>query len=45
MDWNKIVGGYYKEGYYIIEQVKVFVSKGKITAEQYKAITGQDYVT
>ncbi len=29
---------------YTIEQVKVFVSKGKITAEQYKTITGQDYV-
>lgn len=43
MDWNKIVSDYYNAGYYTVDQVKVFVAKGKITAEQYSIITGDDY--
>lgn len=43
MDWYKVVKTYYDAGYYTPEQVAVFVEKGKITAEQYKEITGLDY--
>ena len=43
MDWFKTVSTFYAAGYYTVNQVKVFVIKGKITAEQYKTITGQDY--
>ena len=34
---------YYRMGFYSKEQVKVFVQKGKITAEQYEEITGEVY--
>lgn len=34
---------YYNMGKYTNEQVKVFVSAGWITAEEYKEITGVDY--
>ena len=44
MDWNKICTGYYNAGYYTNDSLKVFVVKGKITADQYKTITGIDYV-
>ena len=44
MDWYKTVGYYYKAGYYTVAQVKIFVAKGKITSNQFKEITGQDYV-
>lgn len=43
MDWNKICTDYYKAGYYNAASLKVFVVKGKITADQYQAITGQAY--
>lgn len=43
MDWYKTVKTYYDAGYYTPEQVGVFVEKAKITAAQYKEITGQDY--
>lgn len=44
MDWNKICTDYYNAGYYDNTSLKTFVIKGKITAEQYKTITGIDYV-
>jgi uncharacterized XkdX family phage protein len=43
MDWFKTVKGYYDAGFYMIEQMKIFVQKSKITAVQFKEITGQDY--
>lgn len=43
MDWFKTVSWYYKDGFYTNEQVKMFVEKSKITAEQYQEITGEPY--
>lgn len=43
MDWFKIISTYYSDGYYSIDQVKVFVTKEKITVGEFKEITGQDY--
>ena len=34
---------YYDRGFYTKEQVGGFVKKGKLTAEQYEAITGEKY--
>lgn len=34
---------YYKKGMYKKAHLKVFVSKGVITADQYYLITGEDY--
>ena len=45
MDWFTTVKNYYNAGYYDKEKLKVFVQKGKITAEQYKEITGIEYST
>lgn len=39
----KIVKRYFDKGIYTTENVAVFVRAGKITAEQYKEITGQEY--
>lgn len=39
----KIVKRYYDKGIYTKENVKVFVRARKITAEQYKEITGDTY--
>ena len=39
----KIVKRYYDKGIYSKEDVKTFVKAGKITAEQYKDIVGEDY--
>lgn len=36
------VSGYYPK-YYSKEDVKVFVAAGKLTAEEYKEITGDEY--
>jgi len=44
MNWFKIISDYFKSGYYTAEQVKIFVAKGKITADEYQQITGQVYV-
>lgn len=44
MDWFEKVNRYYQNGYYTNENVKVFVRGGKITEEQYKLITGGDYI-
>jgi len=44
MNWVKVVTDYYNAGYYTADQVKTFVVKGKITADDYQTITGQAYV-
>jgi len=43
VDWYKTVKGFYDDGLYTKEQVAMFVVKGKITPQQYKDITGDDY--
>ena len=43
MNWFLTAKRYYDMGFYTNEQVKVFVAAGKITAKQYKEITGIDY--
>lgn len=40
----KIVKRYYDKGIYTKENVATFVRAGKITAEQYEQITGEEYV-
>lgn len=40
----KTVKKYYDMGLYSKAQVADFVAKGKITPEEYKLITGDDYV-
>lgn len=44
MNWYKICSDYYVEGFYNNISLKVFVVKGKITADQYETITGVAYV-
>lgn len=44
MDWVKIITQYFNSGYYMVDQVKVFVVKGKITPTDYQTITGIVYV-
>lgn len=44
MDWFKICFDYYVKEYYNSDLLKVFVKKNKITSEQYKEITGIEYV-
>lgn len=39
----KTVKKYYDMGFYKNEHVALFVEKGKLTAEEYKLITGEDY--
>ena len=43
MSYEKIKE-YYDNGFWNKEQVHKAVEKGKITAEQYKEITGEEYV-
>lgn len=40
--YNTIVSG---ERLWTIEQVKIAIERGKITPEQFKEITGQDYLS
>lgn len=40
-EWLKIA---YPQGMATLEQCKTAVTKGKITKDQYKEITGEDYV-
>lgn len=40
----KVVKRYYDKGFYSKEDVKKFVRAGKITPEEYKEITGEEYV-
>jgi uncharacterized XkdX family phage protein len=44
MNWLQICTDYYKSGYYNNNTLKIFVAKGKITADEFKTITGQDYI-
>ena len=41
----KIIKRYHDRGIYTKENVAVFVESGKITAEQYKEITGTEYIS
>lgn len=41
----KIVKMYYERQIYFKDDVKWFVRAGNLTAEQYKLITGEDYIT
>lgn len=43
LDFAKIKG-YYDVGYCTKDMVAIAVVKGKITADEYKTITGDDYV-
>jgi len=36
--------GYYDDGYWTKEMIAMGVVKGKITADEYKTITGDDYI-
>lgn len=44
MNWFKRVKQGYDGGFYTKEQVAIFVVAGRITAEQYEEITGDEYV-
>ena len=44
MDWFKICSDYYKAGYYDAINLKTFVVKNKISALEYKEITGIEYI-
>lgn len=44
INWFEKLKGYYINGYWTIEQVKVAVAKGKITIEEYNQITGENYI-
>lgn len=41
--WKTWISSYYQKGYYTDDQMRVFVTAGWITADDYKSITGQDY--
>lgn len=42
--WYNSVKEYYDMGFYTNDNVKVFVVANMITPEDYKKITGEDYV-
>ena len=44
MNWFEKIKLYYEMGLWDIERVKNAVIKGKITAEQYEEITGEEYI-
>jgi uncharacterized XkdX family phage protein len=44
MDWFTFCSDYFKLGIATPDSLKIYVVKGKITADQYKQITGIDYV-
>lgn len=44
MNWFEKINRYYKIGKYTNEQVGIFVQTDKITQEEYKEITGEDYL-
>ncbi len=44
MDWFNIIKSFYDNQLWTSDQVGAAVTKGKITADQYKLITGNDYV-
>jgi uncharacterized XkdX family phage protein len=41
----KIVKMYYNRKIYFADDVKLFVKAGNLTEEQYKLITGEEYIT
>ena len=41
--WYQKIKDYYDKKLWNLEMVKNAVSKGKITKEEYKTITGEDY--
>lgn len=43
MDWFKVIKRYYENNLWTLEQVGLAVVMNKITEEQFKEITGQDY--
>lgn len=43
LDFYGIAKYYYDRGYYTVDDVRIFVNKEKITVEQFKEITNQDY--
>jgi len=43
-NWFEVIQYFYSEGLWTIEQVRVAVEMGAITPEEYKIITGEDYV-
>ncbi|MCM3278817.1 XkdX family protein [Bacillus velezensis] len=45
MDWYNSIKGWYERGFWTKEMVADAVRYGKITLEQYKEITGEDYPT
>lgn len=44
MDWEEKIKRYYEKKIYTNEDVKIFVKGNKITEEQYKLITNEDYI-
>lgn len=44
INWYEKIERYYSEKLWTIDQVKVGVKRNKLTAEQFKEITGQDYI-
>ncbi|HBH3604311.1 XkdX family protein [Clostridioides difficile] len=44
MNWYKIITDFYRNDNWTKEQVKTAVEKNKITASEYKEITGEDYI-
>ena len=44
MDWFKFCKDNFNVGIATTNSLKIYVQKNKITAEQYKEITGIDYV-
>jgi len=40
----KIVKRYFDTGIYSAEDVSKFVKSGRLTSDEYKEITGQDYI-
>lgn len=44
IDWHPSIKRYYGMGFYTNEQMKTFVVAEFITVEQYKEITGVEYV-
>ncbi|OOM80952.1 XkdX family protein [Clostridium sp. BL-8] len=44
MDWFDFCKDYFDFGIANADSLKIYVAKNKITADQYKQITGVDYV-
>ena len=44
IDWFAKCKKYFDKGLWSIDNLKIFVEKEKITAKEYKEITGEDYV-